>query len=245
MSVFSLLGFGNVFWLTDSITIKAEKIMLDGNVNLNNVMSVGSRVVQVKLPMRVDGDYIMASELRLRSGGGSSVALNDSNMAHVIVGASVSGNTLTLTPLRGDTINFSKATTLEGAWDGSRKFTVNAYQTNNGTKTKVKDFSTTVVDHLAAGDFTSWDGYWGTANLQAVVGNSETARNIGTILVNAYQAYENGRGSVTPDTKTQRNPLYCTGATVIGSGQSDYTFSATLPTGRFSRGNTYDFWREP
>ena len=52
----------------------------------------------------------------------------------------VSGNSLVFTDGNGQTLSFSKATTLEGAWS-SGKLTVSAYQTNNGTKTLVRSYT--------------------------------------------------------------------------------------------------------
>lgn len=60
-----------------------------------------------------------------------------------VLDASVSGNTLTITKYNYtneevETITFSKATTLEaGVSSGNGKFTITAYQTNNGRKTEV------------------------------------------------------------------------------------------------------------
>lgn len=59
---------------------------------------------------------------------------------------STDGKTLTLTPNHGTPIDFSKATTLEGAWS-SGTLTVSAYQTNKGIKSNVGTF---VSDHLLA-----------------------------------------------------------------------------------------------
>ena len=51
--------------------------------------------------------------------------INQNSLDNFIADASVDGNTLTLTKVSGDTVTFSKATSLSGAWSG-RIFTVTA-----------------------------------------------------------------------------------------------------------------------
>lgn len=118
------------------VVISASHIALEGNVDLNSVMSVTGNYIRMKKPVVVDNNYLQCSELRLRSGS-SGVTLSESNMEHVIVSASVSGNVLTLTPMRGEPINFSKATTLTGAWNGSltagKSYKVEARQAGSST----------------------------------------------------------------------------------------------------------------
>ena len=179
---------------------------------------------------------------RLYIGSGqTSVDLISGGVANAItdLDISLSANTYTL---RKKTISnknwtdvdtFSRATTLSGRWS-SRKFTVTASPQGNS-------LYSTIVDHVLDLDFGS--GYDATGTLKATIGDSETLVTVGNIYVNAYQAYQNGAGSVTPEHHTQSNDLYCSKATVIGSGNTDYTFTATLPSGRFSAGNTYTFWR--
>lgn len=57
-----------------------------------------------------------------------SLTLNGDPITEVIVGASVSGNVLTLTKDDGTTITFSKATTVTGSWNGSGTYTATATQ---------------------------------------------------------------------------------------------------------------------
>lgn len=165
------------------------------------------------------------------------------NVANGFNSASIrlNGNeyTLTLGRFNGQTqqINFSRATSLSGAWSSSsRRFTVTASPQGN-----------TIYTTLAGGvyDIDFGTGYTGSGTLKATIGTNTTQYNIGTVSVNAYQAYQNGASSVTPDRKTQNNPMTCTKATPQGSGQTNYTFESTLPSGRFSVGNEYDFWRIP
>lgn len=65
----------------------------------------------------------------------------------MIVKAAVSGNTLTLTPLTGNPITFSKATTLDvSSWSGS-VLTVKAKQNNTDVATKTIGFGGSYGDH--------------------------------------------------------------------------------------------------
>lgn len=87
-----------------------------------------------------EGHYLRSDALIQAYGG-----IQD-NKGHVynVYDASLSkdGKTLTIYKLNGDPISFSKATTLEGAWSGG-SLTVNAYQTNDGIKTNVRQFVST------------------------------------------------------------------------------------------------------
>lgn len=161
------------------------------------------------------------------------------NVANGFNAASISqsGNSYVLTLVRfnGSTqkINFSRATTLSGKWS-SRKFTVTAKPQGN-------KFYTTIVDHVLDLDFGS--GYSGTGTLKATIGTSESLVTVGTIHVNARQAYENGADSVTPEQHTLHDDLYCSGVQSVDPGYSAYTFTVRAPDGRFSQGQTYTFWR--
>ena len=86
---------------------------------------------------------VKASTKISRGGGGGGSSITEYIKSATL---STDGKTLTLTPAHGTPIDFSKATTLEGAWS-SGTLTVSAYQTNKGTKTNVGSF---VSDHLLA-----------------------------------------------------------------------------------------------
>ena len=88
-------------------SINADRIILTGKTSINDILSVSSGRAYIKTDLRVNGD-VMAGSMTLRSGG-SGVTIDDSLMEGMIKKAEVSGNTLTLTPVRGDPINFSKA----------------------------------------------------------------------------------------------------------------------------------------
>lgn len=174
--------------------ISADHISLNGTTKLNEVLQVNGTSAYFARPVYFNYNGTQGSfsggTLRARS------IYTDTNRLMHVADVTVSGNTLTVTYDDGTTKNFSKATTLEGAWNSSRKLTVNAYQINSGTRTLVGTFETTVVGSIAAADFTDWDDYWGTAKLHALVGSSETPITIGNVLVNAKAAYDAGKASV-------------------------------------------------
>ena len=108
---------------SSKIHLSADNIILDGDT-VASVLSgkhieanfLGAADVQVGSELYVDGSAIIKYEY------GSSY-----DMENMIVGASASGNTLTLTKLNGDEVTFSKATTLTPSWSG-KTFTVTAKQ---------------------------------------------------------------------------------------------------------------------
>ena len=101
--------------------------------------------------------------------GGASLYLGAQNMEEAIVSASVSGNVLTLTNVKGESVTFSKATSLSGAWSGGT-LTVSASPQGNSWTTAIKS--------LAAADVT-WSGVTGTFNVQAYNNGAEVAVNTG------------------------------------------------------------------
>lgn len=109
------------------VEISGDAIILDGTTTLNSVMTVRNKSIYMNVPLGVNGT-ITATELELRTGG-SGVSITDTELVGMIKSASVSGNVLTLTPVRGNPITFSKATTLSGAWSGGT-YTVTAKQNN-------------------------------------------------------------------------------------------------------------------
>lgn len=141
--------------------IRGDKIVFGTDPNsdatLANVMVIENGNLRVKYGAMfgttadhtaINGGKVEAKTYQIYSGGkiifvgsgtGEHYDIDAGTLQNVIKSASVSGNVLTLTPFYGDPITFSKATTLEKAWD-SGKLTVNAYQTNSGTKTRVAQF---------------------------------------------------------------------------------------------------------
>ena len=86
---------------------------------------------------------VKASTKISRGGGGGGSSITEYIKSATL---STDGKTLTLTPAHGTPIDFSKATTLEGAWS-SGTLTVSAYQTNKGIKSNVGKY---ISDHLLA-----------------------------------------------------------------------------------------------
>ena len=110
----------------------------------------------------VSGDSLEANSLSL---GGKSCT-------DLIKSASVSGNTLTLTYLKGGTVTFSKATTLTGAWS-SGVFTASA--------TGVTPLTTSIT-----GGTGTWSGKTVTIPIYATIGSSATAYNTGKSVTATY-----------------------------------------------------------
>lgn len=121
--------------------------------------------------------------------------LNDADIDDMIASASVSGNTLTLTTVGGETINFSKATTLAGVWS-SGTFTVSASPQGSTITTALFDLTSSDV---------TWNGRVGTAKVYANLDGGETKYDTGkTLTVTAPvqhptlgQSWSNGTLTVT------------------------------------------------
>ena len=99
---------------TSKIVLSADHIILDGDAVASSLEGksiaadyLGADTFQIIGNMYVDGAATIEYEY------GSSY-----DMENLIVGASVSGNTLTLTKLNGNTVNFDRATSLSGNWSG-------------------------------------------------------------------------------------------------------------------------------
>lgn len=230
-----------------SVLIEADHIRLSGTTTLNDIMTVGSGRVAFTKPITVES----SGNVTMIGATGPTV-----NSRHYdVTNVTKSGNVLTITYWDGSTETFSKATTLSGAWSGGT-YTVTAKQngttvnsiseiitgTNvNGTPTlnpSSNKYIDAVIEVKAKAQGESGSGSVVFSSTKTI--NATAAYNAGYDV-----GYDDGYADAPGDTKTQKNELYCTGATVQGSGYSNYTFSATLPTGRFSSGNTYTFWRVP
>ena len=100
--------------------INADKVKLSGTTTINSVFTVIENAVGVSVPLITKNiDVGSNSTLNLYTAtfqGSNPVTLTALVLANVIKSASVSGNTLTLTPFIGDAITFSKATSLSGTW---------------------------------------------------------------------------------------------------------------------------------
>ena len=110
---------------SSSANIKATHIMLEGNVKLNDAMSVLSNRVYIKKPLRAEGG-VMATELQLR--GGSDDYTVTANVLGTMIKKmeTVSSGKIRLTRFNGSYLDFERATALSGEWSGSGKITVTA-----------------------------------------------------------------------------------------------------------------------
>lgn len=101
---------------SSEVLLDADKVKISGTTTINDVMTITDSRLHIQVPARIQGD-VMVESLTLRYAQ-DSITLSEADLETIIKSASVSGNTLTLTPMKGDPITFSKATTLTGAWSG-------------------------------------------------------------------------------------------------------------------------------
>lgn len=142
------------------VLLSADQVSISGSTTLSGSMTIDSGALWIKKNLSigsttgslvtVNNGTLNAPNIQVNSGGALKIVgtgsgevynLNASTLATMIKSASVSGNTLTLTPFSGSAITFSKATSLSGAWS-SGTHTVTAKQTNSGTQTTVATHTT-------------------------------------------------------------------------------------------------------
>ena len=114
-------------------TIKGDRVNIEGDTTVKGAFTVENGALVVKKTAVFQGNvsltdangYVQAKNFNVASGGslrfigsaaGEKYDLTATNIQGFIKSASVNGNVLTLTPVHGDAITFSKATTLTGAW---------------------------------------------------------------------------------------------------------------------------------
>jgi hypothetical protein len=103
-----------------SLKLKADVIDVAGIVNDLAAYEVTVGALQVE--GQTDADSIYCTFVDAEA-----VYADGNDISNPIVSASVSGNTLTLTYANGDSVNFSKAATLQTAYGGSNSGTVATY----------------------------------------------------------------------------------------------------------------------
>ena len=170
----------NAFINADHIHITGDTLLSghlsvkDGHLSVDTALSVGNTTGKI---VTINNGAINAPTVQVNSGGklllvGNSenarVELTYTGIQEYIKKAELStdGKTLKLYKVSDSStpsITFSKATTLEWAWSGG-KYTVDAYQTNNGTKTKVGSDSTTLSDQYTVSGNISRCNADGTVN---------------------------------------------------------------------------------
>lgn len=133
-----------------------------GNITCGGGLSVGGAIAVNQVYGITNGG----------TGTFSAVSIGGHSFNNCIVSASVSDNVLTLTPLTGDAITFSKATTLSGAWS-SGTFTVNA-------SPQTATCTTTLMQGNA-----SWSGKTVTISINASV-NGGAAKGTGKTVSATY-----------------------------------------------------------
>ena len=108
--------------------IQASKIKLEGNVSLNDTMSVSENRVYIKKPLRANGG-VMATEIQLR-GGNDDYTVTATVLSTMIKKMeTISSGKIRLTRFNGSYLDFERATALSGTWSGG-KITVSANADN-------------------------------------------------------------------------------------------------------------------
>ena len=194
--------------------IAADHVRISGNTTLSGVLTVDSSgylhvkrtgVFEGNLTLITSGSYIQAPNVNIASGGhlrlggsgtGEYYDLTASNIQGFIKSAEVSGNVLTLTPVHGDAITFSKATSVTGSWSG-RYFTAIARQ--NGIEVGRK--SGIVYDGIVpTGDISvSGKNVMRDFIVYSDDGSGDADVQImrKTLTINASDVYDDGKNSVT------------------------------------------------
>ena len=209
-----------------SIKLSATHIDIDGLVNKlvgYDVAAESLTAHQVTSDGECTFDTIVVDSLQVNG------------HTNVLVDASVSGNTLTLTYDDGTTVNFSKATSLSAAWDGNRKFTVSASPQGVSRYTTIRSS----VPNAKA----SWSNSVGTLTIEATIDEGETFIDVGTVTVNAPSDQGNSAsnislGSVEATTTRPSGTELSSWRNVISSaisGRKYFRFKATLTNGSGSK----------
>lgn len=125
-----------------SIVISANHVNLDGLVHATDLTAdyFQSKISSISNlstnNVTVNGGLTCSGRVTGNTLGAMTFELGGASFSNVIVSASVSGNTLTLTPLTGSAITFNRATTLTGSWSGGT-FLVSASPQGNTVQTSI------------------------------------------------------------------------------------------------------------
>ena len=121
---------------SSTATINATKILLEGNVKLNDTMSVSNNQVYIKKPLRANGG-VMATELQLRNGN-SDYTITANVLSTMIKKMETrTGGTIRLTRFDGSYLDFNKAISSWTWGGGSGKVNVTALPQNQTKSVKV------------------------------------------------------------------------------------------------------------
>ena len=188
-----------------SVGIDADHVFITGTTTLSGQMTVqdGSLVVRTALivsgstngNVTINNGSVNAKTYQVNSGGsvkwvgggkGEYYDIGVDVLKNMIKSASVSNNTLTLTPFYVDPITFSKATTLTDAWSDG-KITVTASPQG------------VTLERLLSQGETDWNGNVATVPINSVWGSQgQYSESTGrTVTVDASGRYTAGQNSVT------------------------------------------------
>jgi phage minor structural protein len=240
-----------------SVTISGDHVAISGNTTVSGAFTVdGSGYLVVKKSAVFQGNvtltdangYVQAKNLVVNSGGhvrltgsgtGEYYDLTATNIQGFIKSASVSGDTLTLTPVHGDDITFTKAASLSGTWS-SNTYTVTASPQGSTISTSVSSRF-----NAASGAYYIESNRSADQDAPSISGSSITyqmANNNGTIelqdtsgnrISNTPTLTVPSGGSVTL-TGAWTNNTYTVSAT---SGSISGTVPSTTVGTRFKSGN--------
>lgn len=237
-----------------SVAISADHVSITGDAKLSGSLAIEDGNLRVKktavfsgnVTLTTSGAYLQAPNLNVGSGGhlrligsgsGEYYDLTASNIQGFIKSASVANNVLTLTPVHGDPINFSKATTLTGAWGSGSdadKFIVTASPQGNQYKYAPP---MRLNGSTAASNF--------SAEITETVGSTTSAKKsiYGYLIFNENGASSNvdvntkSDGTGTAVARISVGSLYKPAVSDIGFDQLELKGSGTSVSGRTNAGS--------
>lgn len=137
---------------TSKVLLSADIIDLNGDVIADRLDGNVLTLEELSAEDAFFEEAEVSSNLAFKTGATISYGTGGGfwDVEDIIIAASVSGNVLTLYPLHGNEITFSKATTLSSSWGGSnsaRVLTVTAKQNNVSVGTRTIGIGTAVGTH--------------------------------------------------------------------------------------------------
>ena len=113
-----------------SIALNADKIALNGNTRMNDVLTITEGDAAFLKPVRFGTSYanmvtitlgtVTAPQFHFRGGASDQYYCSASDFGKMIKTASKTGNTLKLTQWNGTELSFSRATALSATWSGGK-----------------------------------------------------------------------------------------------------------------------------
>lgn len=217
-------------------TIQAKNIILSGNTTLNDIFVVDSYGVHALrkfygTSMELSGGLDTPS-VEFTGYGNTTYNMSAATVSGMIKSASVSGNTLTLTKFDDSTINFSKATTLSGAWSSSngKQYIVTA--SPQGTT------HTLTLDSRLNGtsQYSNFSAETGTSTSSGLsVNSSLTVRGYLVETVSGASSYVDVKSGSTSGTVVARistTSTYNAGRNAVGIGTPTWNSVSTIGTTR-------------